>query len=189
MIASLARSRTRGQIGTLLLLLLLLAAAGLAPASLTRTAAANTVDDHDVVGRFSITSDAGGAVWAFQPSGLLIVTGPGDIISAGSWTPASGDREFDAVVDYDIAGQTLTIQGQVAPDEHGIAIYVLGTEAQRPGDGEPWPAVSRLIGERVALTPETTALPSPAPIDCVRPDWVDGEVDWDRCDASPLSEA
>lgn len=139
-------------------------------------------EEHEVVGRFSITSEAGGAVWAFQPSGLLVITGPGDIISEGSWAPASGEREFDAAVDYEIAGQMLTVHGQVAPDEVGIAVYVQATEPQRPGDAEPWPAESRLVGERMAMMPEVTASPSPSPADCMRPVWVDGEVDWDRCD-------
>ncbi len=151
---------------------------GLAVAGL----AADTTDDDAVVGRFGITSVVGGAVWAFQPGGLLVVTGPGEISSGGSWSPASGEREFDASIDYDIAGQALTVQGQLAPDGMAIAIYVRATDPLKPDDAEPWPTESRLVGERVGMVSDATPIPSEPPTDCSRPAWVDGGVDWDRCD-------
>ena len=97
------------------------AAASLAGAILLLTAvaitslAANTTEDHPVVGRWNVISDAGGAVWAFQPSGVLVVTGPGEITSEGSWTPAAGPEELDATVDAQITGQQLAAMAQVSP--------------------------------------------------------------------------
>lgn len=161
-----------------MLMLLGLASVGLA---------AEIDDEHLVVGRFSITSDAGGAVWAFQPGGLLVLTGPGEISSQGTWSAAPGERDFDASVDYDIAGQSLVIQGQVAPDGAAVAIYVRATEASKPGDAEPWPSESRLVGERFGMSTETTPAPSQPPVDCSRPRWAQGEVDWDRCDGLPAT--
>jgi hypothetical protein len=155
----------------------------LAPASFGL--AAEVEGDHAVVGRFSITSEAGGAVWAFQPGGLLVLTGPGEISSRGTWSAAPGERDFDASVDYDIAGQSLVIQGQVAPDGAAIAVHVRASAASKPGDAEPWPSESRLLGERFGMTAEATPAPSQRPVDCSRPRWVDGEVDWDRCDDLP----
>ena len=90
--------------------------------------AGSTAEDHPVVGRWSVTSDAGGAVWAFQPSGLLVVTGPGEITSEGSWAPASGPEELDATVDAQITGQQLAAMAQVSPDGSQIALYVTATE-------------------------------------------------------------
>jgi hypothetical protein len=29
---------------------------------------------------------------------------------------------------------------------------------------------------------EETPEPTEAPVECLRPQWVEGEVDWDRCD-------
>jgi hypothetical protein len=141
--------------------------------------------EHPVVGRWSITSDAGGAVWAFQPSGTLVVTGPGDILSEGTWTPAAGPDAFDATVAVEITGQQLEAIGQVDPGGTAIALYVTATEATRPDDWLPWPAESRLVGERFGMMVEETPQPSEPPLDCMRPQWVDGQVDWDRCDEAP----
>lgn len=136
---------------------------------------------HDVEGRFSVVSEAGGAIWAFQPGGLLVLTGPGEIMSQGTWSPGSLDldRDFDAAIDYDVAGQQLTVLGQVSPDGQAIAVYVQASDPARPDDADPWPAESRLVGERFGMV--ALASPEPGLIVCERPDWVDGEVDWDRC--------
>jgi hypothetical protein len=143
---------------------------------------AQPAEDHPVVGRFSITSEAGGAVWAFQPSGALIVSGPGEIMATGTWAPADADREFDAVVDMTVTGQLLEALGQVSPDGRAIALYVTASEATRPQDWTPWPTESRLTGERFGMVTDPSPSPTPAPPDCARPDWVVGIVDWDRCD-------
>ncbi len=139
-------------------------------------------DEHPVVGRWSITSDAGGAVWAFQPSGALVISGPGEIMSEGSWTPAAGPGELDAAVDVEVTGQQLQALAQVSVDGTGIALYVTATEATRPDDWRPWPPESRLVGERFGMMVDETPQPSEPPIECLRPQWRDGEVDWDRCD-------
>lgn len=161
-------------------LVALAAAMLLLPALFLSGFAADELDDHDVVGRYSVTSEAGGAVWAFQPGGLLVLIGPGDIMSQGSWSVAAGEREFDATIDYGVTGQVLEILGQVAPDGVAVAFYVSASDATRPDDADPWPMESRLLGERVGMTPEAT--PSPSPLDCTRPLWLGGLVDWDRCD-------
>jgi hypothetical protein len=152
-------------------------------------ASAATPGEHPVVGRFSITSDVGGAVWTFQPGGTLVIIGPGEIVSKGSWTPASGEHEFDASVDVEVTGQRLDVLGEVSPDGARVAIHVSASEAERPDDWTPWPAGSRLVGERFGMTPEPAPSPTPVPADCARPDWVDGAIDWDRCDATLLTEA
>ena len=138
--------------------------------------------EHPVVGRWTVTSDAGGAVWAFQPSGKLVVTGPGEINAEGRWTPAAGADELDASVDVTVTGQELDVLAQVAPDGSALALYVTATEATRPQDWHPWPAESRLIGQPFGMMVEETPQPTQAPVECLRPQWVDGEVDWDRCD-------
>ena len=139
-------------------------------------------EDHPAVGRWTVTSDVGGSVWAFQPSGALIISGPGDIISQGAWTPASGADELDATVDVEVTGQALDVLAQVAPDGTAIALYITATEAVRPDDWQPWPPESRLVGQRFGMMVEETPEPSLPPVDCVRPQWVEGTVDWDRCD-------
>lgn len=163
-------------LGAALLLLTAAAATGFA---------SETTEDHPVVGRWSITSDAGGAVWAFQPSGALVVTGPGEIMSEGTWTPASGADELDATVDVQVTGQQLEALVQVSPDVAEIALYITATDATRPDDWRPWPPESRLVGQRFGMVVEETPQPSEAPADCLRPQWLDGEVDWDRCDEEP----
>ena len=139
-------------------------------------------EDHAVVGRWTVTSDAGGAVWAFQPSGKLVVTGPGEISAEGSWTPASGPDELDATVDVTITGQNLVVLAQVAPDGSALALYVTATEATRPEDWHAWPPESRLVGQPFGMMVDVTPEPTATPIECLRPQWVEGEVDWDRCD-------
>jgi hypothetical protein len=138
--------------------------------------------DHEVVGRWTLEAEPGGSVWAFQPSGMLIATGPGEILSEGTWTATGTEREFDIALDVVVTGQALEALGQVSPDGTEIALYVTATEATRPDDWRPWPAESRLIGERFGMMPAETPVPSAPPLACLRPDWVDGEIDWDRCD-------
>ena len=144
--------------------------------------------DHPVVGRFAVTSEAGGAVWAFQAGGMLVVSGPGEILSEGSWIPASGEREFDATIEMTVTGQTLEVMGQVSPDGAAVAVHVAASEPTRPDDWTPWPSVSRLVGERLRMVTEPGASPVPTPLDCARPEWVEAAVDWDRCDATPLTQ-
>jgi hypothetical protein len=144
--------------------------------------ASEDAEEHEVLGRFSLESEAGGAVWAFQPGGLLVITGPGDISSEGAWSPASGARAFDARVDYDIAGQDLSVVGQVSPDADRIAVYVLATDAIKPEDADPWPSESRLVGERFGMISEATPEPTAMPVDCTRPQWIGADIDWDGCD-------
>jgi hypothetical protein len=144
---------------------------------------------HPVVGRWNLASDVGGAVWTFQPSGKLTVIGPGDIVSEGSWTPAGDEGAFDATVDVPVTGQQLTVLGQVSADGEAVALYVAASEASRPGDWTPWPAESRLQGERTVMVPDPSPMSSPVPIDCLRPQWLDGTVDWDRCDGSVIASA
>jgi hypothetical protein len=139
-------------------------------------------EDHPVVGRWTVTSDAGGAVWAFQPSGVLVVTGPGEINAQGSWSPADGPGELDATVEATVTGQQLEVLAQVAPDGTGLALYVTATDATRPDDWHPWPAESRLIGQPFGMMMEETPEPTATPVECLRPQWVEGQVDWDRCD-------
>ena len=141
-------------------------------------------EDHAAVGRWTVESEVGGSVWAFQPSGALIITGPGDILSEGSWTPAAGEDELDATVDVEITGQELQVLAQVAPDATAIALYITATEAERPDDWYPWPDESRLVGQRFGMMVEETPQPTETPVDCLRPRWVEGEVDWDRCDGA-----
>jgi hypothetical protein len=163
-------------LGAVVLLLIAMATTGLA---------SDDSQTHPVVGRWSITSDAGGAVWAFLPSGALVVSGPGEIVSEGSWTATSGPDELDASVDVQVTGQQLAALAEVSPDGAEMALYVVATEATRPDDWRPWPAESRLVGERFGMIEEETPEPTPVPPDCLRPQWVAGQVDWDRCDEEP----
>jgi hypothetical protein len=145
-------------------------------------------EGHPVVGRYSIISEAGGAVWTFQPGGTLVLIGPGEIVSEGTWTPAPGSGEFDAQVDAAVTGQRLEVLGAVTDDGERVAVFVTATEPERPDDWIPWPAESRLIGERFGMSSEPTPSPSPPPADCARPAWIDGVVDWDRCHATRLTQ-
>jgi hypothetical protein len=162
-----------------------LATAALLLAAVVATAGASTAVDHPVVGRFAIVSEAGGAVWAFQPSGALVVLGPGDIISEGTWSAAGDERDFDASVEVTASGQTLEVLGQVRDDGAAVAVHVIATEPARPDDWTPWPMASRLVGERVGMSSAPESSPTPPPLDCVRPAWDGDAVDWDRCDATP----
>ncbi len=159
--------------------------AAIATAGLLLAAVAVNVlaaEEHPVTGRWNIEAQPGGAVWAFQPSGALFVNGPGEIISEGTWSAAEGDGAFDAAVDVPVSGQTLSILGQVSPDGAAVALYVTATEPERPDDWIPWPAESRLQGQPFGMMAEDTPEPTEPPLDCLRPEWVDGAVDWDRCD-------
>ena len=149
--------------------------------------------DHPVVGRYSIESEAGGAVWAFRASGKLIVTGPGDLIARGAWVPAlGGEHEFDATVDIVVTGQQLAVLGEASPDAQQVAMLIRATEPADTESGVPWLAESRVIGARLGLVAEPAPSPTPGLLDCERPQWLaEGTVDWDRCDSisSPLEPA
>jgi hypothetical protein len=140
------------------------------------------------VGRFAITSAAGGAAWAFQPSGALVVIGPGEIISEGTWSAAGGEREFDARLEVTVSGQSLAVLGEVSEAGDAVAMYVTASEPTRPEDWTPWPAESRLVGERLGMIAQPDGSPTPPPLDCARPEWVADVVDWDRCDAASVTE-
>lgn len=171
------RRFTLARPATLALAVSLLLLAGFA------AAAGAAEDEHPVVGRWVIEAEPGGAVWAFQSSGALIVTGPGDIISQGTWTPAEGPGEFDAAVDVEVSGQRLEVLGQVSDDASGVALYVTSTDATRPDDWTPWPAESRIVGHPLGMMVSETPRPTEPPLECFRPQWVEGTIDWDRCDA------
>lgn len=147
---------------------------------------ADVADQHPVVGRYSVVSDAGGAVWAFQAGGSLVVSGPADLIANGSWSSAElAERAFDASLDVGVTGQELTIVGEVSPDHGDIAMHVAATEPSAPELAAAWPSESRLVGDRLSMAAEPS--PSVLPeIDCLRPSWdEDGTVDWDPCAARP----
>lgn len=159
-----------------------MAAAGLLLAAVVATVGASTHEEHPVVGRFAIVSAAGGAVWAFQPSGVLVVIGPGEIISEGTWSAASEPRDFDARVEVAVSGQSLEVLGQVRDDGEAVAIHVTASEPARPDDWPPWPTESRLLGERLGMTTEPEPSPTLRASDCARPEWIEDSVDWGRCD-------
>jgi hypothetical protein len=137
-----------------------------------------------VEGRYAVTSDVGGAVWAFQPGGALVVVGPGDLVAQGSWTAGPETGEFDASMAVGVTGQDLVILGALSTDGGAIAMHVTASEATTPGAWTPWPPESRLVGERIVLGGEATPRPEPSPpVECLRPTWIEGGVvDWDRCD-------
>ncbi len=110
-------------------------------------------------GRFSVVSEAGGAVWSFQPGGELFVLGPGDLIAEGTWSPGPLPGEVDAVVVVPVTEQVLSILGSLSPDGSRLAISVTASEAATPLGGIPWPPASRLVGEQVGLVAD----PSPKP--------------------------
>jgi hypothetical protein len=113
---------------------------------------------------------------------MLVLTGPGEISSEGTWQVAEGDGAFDADVDVLVSGQELSVLGQVSSDGTEIALYIIATDAAKPEDWTPWPAESRLLGQPFGMMTEETPEPTESPLDCLRPEWVGGEVDWDRCD-------
>ncbi len=145
----------------------------------------DAVTSSPVIGRFAVDSEAGGAVWSFQPSGQLVVVGPGDLIAEGVWAPGSRPGEVDAELEVPVSGQALRVLGAVSPDGSQLALYVTASEATSPLDGIPWPLVSRLVGDRVGLVADSSASPAAPPEECQRPAWGDGDsVDWDRCDVA-----
>jgi hypothetical protein len=173
-------TNARGPLATLAAAALLLTAVVAEGMATEGSAAADA--DHPVVGRWVIEAEPGGAVWAFQPSGVLILTGPGDIVSEGTWVPGASEGAFDATVEVSVSGQSLEALGQVSPDATGLAVYVTASEATRPDDWTPWPAVSRLTGTRFGMLAEETPEPTEPPADCLRPQWIGDVIDWDRCD-------
>jgi hypothetical protein len=145
--------------------------------------ATEPVEDSPVVGRYAVDSEAGGAVWAFQPSGQLVVLGPGELVAEGAWTEGPANGEFDGSLRIEVTAQDLEILGAVSPDGRQMALYVRAGEAAAPGDWDPWPAESRLLGTRLQMSPDEAPPPSPAASDCLRPAWgLDDVIDWDRCE-------
>lgn len=145
--------------------------------------AAEPAPESPVVGRYSVVSPAGGAVWTFRSGGELVVVGPLDLISQGRWTEGGAPGEFDAMLAVEVTAQELTILGSVSPDGRRVALYVLATEATAPQNWDPWPSESRLLGVRVDVGPEESPSPTPVAVECLRPAWAPGAVvDWDRCD-------
>jgi hypothetical protein len=152
-------------------------------AGLSLLATVGAVGREDVVsGRYSVGSDAGGAVWSFLDDGRLVVLGPGDLQAEGSWSAVDGDGAFDATLSVAVTDQALRILGAASSDGRELALYVEATEPGSPADGTPWPPVSRLMGARVGLTGEASPRPSPPAQECLRPRWLaGGQVDWDPC--------
>jgi hypothetical protein len=137
---------------------------------------------HPAVGRFSIVSEVGGAVWAFQPDGRLIVMGPGDLVARGTWQAGPDRADLDARLDVSVTGQKLHILGAVSPDAARVALYVEAVEPHDTEAGVPWPSISRLVGERVALAPDVAPSAGSWQQDCRRPAWLEGDaISWDRC--------
>jgi hypothetical protein len=159
--------------------------------SMSTILAADEATDHDVAGRFTIASEVGGAVWAFQPSGKLIVTGPGQSIAEGDWMSADGsDTKFDASLDVGVTSQDLTILGEVSPSGDEVALFVAATAPDDQQNALPWPAESRVTGQRLGVITEPSPEPSLDPIECLRPSWTaEGSVDWDRCGSVEPSAA
>ena len=147
---------------------------------------ADSARDPALGGRFSVVSEAGGAVWSFQPGGELFVLGPGDLIAEGTWSPGPLPGEVDAVVVVPVTEQVLSILGSVSPDGSRLAISVTASEAATPLGGIPWPPASRLVGEQVGLVADPSPSPTPPPDACRRPAWGAGDtVDWDPCAEEP----
>lgn len=122
-----------------------------------------SVTGPDIVGRYALTSNAGGAVWAFEDDGDLYVVGPGELLAEGAWSPGPLGGLFDADVAVPVTGQQLDVMGAVSPDGLQIALHVRASEAATPGDGVPWPALSLLHGQRVGLAPDATVGPTASP--------------------------
>lgn len=161
--------------------------------AMTSGLAAEPADGPVSAGRFSVISDAGGAVWAFQPGGELIVVGPGDLVARGAWRDGPEVGDLDATLTVEASGQDLTILGALSPDGQQVALYVVASEATSPESWAPWPPQSRLLGDRLDLVTAAEPSPSPPPLDCLRPVWAsDALVDWDHCgdaDVAPMVEA
>ncbi len=137
-----------------------------------------------VIGRWVVEAEPGGAVWAFQPEGSLVITGPGELLSEGSWSAAPDEGAFDATVQVDASGQVLEVLGQVSDDGAAVALYIVATEASKPDDWTPWPAESRVVGHPFGMSPSASPVATTPPVDCLRPRWIGDQVDWDRCDGS-----
>jgi hypothetical protein len=139
-----------------------------------------------VIGRFTIEAANGGAVWAFQESGKLVVVGPGDQVAQGRWFGVGDDEhDFDVTLDVPVTGQGLKGVGEVSTDGDRLALYARASEPSDPQNAMPWETESFLIGERLGMVSEPTPAPSAGPVDCGRPTWqLDGAVLWNRC-ASP----
>lgn len=168
----------------------LIVATSVALAAVVVIAADDGLDQHAVVGRFVIESEAGGAVWAFQSSGKLIVTGPADLMAEGQWigSPGSGSR-FDASLDVTVTSQQLKVLGEVSPSGREVALYVAASPPDDQQNAAPWPPESRLVGQSLGLVGEPTPAPSFDPMECLRPSWSGGgSVDWEPCASSEAAQ-
>jgi len=140
-------------------------------------------EEHAVVGRYAVESAAGGAVWAFQSSGKLVVIGPADLMSEGAWTAVPGSAsKFDATLEVTVTSQRLMILGDVSPSGSEIALYVAATPPDDEQGALPWPPESRLTGLSLSVVPELTPAPSLDAMECLRPAWsADRSIDWEPC--------
>lgn len=145
---------------------------------------------HPAVGRFTVESAAGEALWVLQPDGRLVVLGPGDLVARGSWERGPGTSDLDADLHVRITGQDLRLLGAVSPDGDRLALYVEAGEPTAADDGAAWPPVSRLVGTRVVAVVDAAGSPPPPVLDCRRPVWLDtSRLDWLPCDEQAPAEA
>lgn len=181
----------RARIGDIRILVAgLIVATAVALAAVTVIAVDDGLEQHAVIGRFVIESEAGGAVWAFQSSGVLIITGPGDLMAEGRWTGAPGSGTgFDATVDVTVTSQQLNVLGEVSPSGREVAVYVAASPPDDQQNAVPWPPESRLVGQSLGLVGEPTPAPSIDPVECLRPSWSSSSsVDWAPCASSEVSQ-
>jgi hypothetical protein len=131
-------------------------------------------------GRFSVISEAGGAVWAFQPGGELVVVGPGDLVARGAWRDGPEVDDLDATLRVEASGQDLTIR---VPSARWATRALRGGQRSDVARGLGALAAPVAPGGRPRGAVTTTEpSPTPPPLDCLRPVWAsDVLVDWDRC--------
>jgi hypothetical protein len=148
------------------------------------------LEAHPAVGRFTVESAAGEALWVLEPDGRLVVLGPGDLIARGSWERGPGTSDLDADLHVRITGQDLRALGAVSPDGDRLALYVEAGEPTAADDGAAWPPVSRLVGKRVVAVVDAADSPAPSVPDCRRPVWLDASrLDWLPCEEQALGDA
>lgn len=133
---------------------LLVTALGALPSTSTAQPDVDERAAAQVVGRYAIDSQPGGAVWSFEKDGKVVIIGPGELMAGGDWQPGPLAGLFHGEVHVPVTSQWLAILGAVSPDGDQVAMHVLASEAGAPGDGVPWPATSFLVGRRVGLLPD-----------------------------------